>query len=95
MVDQIQLTPEQAYLQSILDKFNADPNDSSLQDVEKVLLFKIKELQQLISEKAKEVDQLNSEIRERQEKGQSLVQQIVHAQGQSQGYIGSLLAIRK
>jgi hypothetical protein len=95
MVDQIQLTPEQAYLQVILEKFNANPDDPTLQDVERILLIKIKEVQQTISEKAQEIEKLNAEIRERQEKGNVLVQQITHAQGQSQGYVESLLAVRK
>jgi hypothetical protein len=95
MTDQNQLTQEQAYLQAILEKFNTDPEDPTLQHAEKILLTKIKEIQQFISERTKEIDALNIEIRERQEKGNAIVQKVVHAQGQSQGYLESLLAVRK
>lgn len=90
-----QLTPEQAYLQAILEKFNKDPADPTLQEVEKVLLAKIRDVQQEISKLAKEVETINTEIKERQEKGNNLVQQVIHMQGQSQGYIDSLLALKK
>ena len=89
-----QLTPEQAYLQEVLEKFNTNPEDPSLQDVERVLLEKIRGTQQGISEIAKQIEELNAEIRERQEKGNQLVQQLVHLQGQSQGFVDSLLALR-
>lgn len=88
------LTTEQAYFQEVLEKFNTNPEDPSLQDVERVLLRKIKAAQQSISELAKQVEDLNAEIRERQEKGNQLVQKLVHLQGQSQGFVDSLLALR-
>jgi len=88
------MTPEQAYLQDILQKFNADPEDPTLQTAEKVLLTKIQTTQQNIADVAKQIEELNNEIRERQEKGNQLVQQLVHLQGQSQGYVDSLLALR-
>ena len=87
------LTPDQAYLQAVLEKFNTDPNDPTLQKTEKILLSKIQVVQRDISELTKEVDRLNNEIRERQDKGQSLVEQIMHKQGQSQAYIDSLLSL--
>jgi len=91
---QAPVSPEQAYFQEILEKFNTNPEDPSLKDVERVLLGKIQIAQKSISELAKQVEELNSEIRERQEKGNQLVQQLVHLQGQSQGYVDSLLALR-
>lgn len=89
-----EMTPDQAYLQGVLEKFNTNPEDPTLVQSEKVLLGKIRGTQQTISELAKQVEDLNTEIRERQEKGNQLVQQLVHAQGQSQGYVDSLLALR-
>ena len=94
MTDQAKLTPEQAYLQEVLEKFNANPSDPTLQDVEKILLTKIQLVQREITELTQEVDKLNEEIRSRQEKGNTVVQQIVHKQGQSQAYIDSLLSLR-
>jgi len=88
------MTPEQAYLQEVLGKFNENPADESLGETEKVLLAKIRTTQQSIADLAKQVEDLNTEIRERQEKGNGLVQQLVHLQGQSQGYVDSLLALK-
>jgi len=95
MAEQIQLTPDQAYLQAVLEKFNVNPEDPTLQDVEKILLSRIRDTQHEISQLAQEVEKLNGEICERQEKGNQLVQQLVHKQGQSQGYVESLLALKK
>ena len=91
---QPQLSPEQAYLQGVLAKFNENPEDPTLHQAERVLLKKIRDVQQAIAEAAKQVEELNTEIRERQEKGNQVVQQLVHLQGQSQGYVDSLLALR-
>lgn len=88
------LTQDQAYLQEVLQKFNTNPEDESLKDVEKVLLGKIRETQEAISKISQEIEDLNTEIRERQEKGNGLVQQLVHLQGQSQGFLDSLLALK-
>lgn len=92
--EQRQLTPEQAYLEEILQKFNANPEDPTLGDAERVLLSRIQTVQRNIGDVAKQIEELNGEIRERQEKGNQLVQQLVHLQGQSQGYVDSLLALR-
>jgi uncharacterized coiled-coil DUF342 family protein len=85
----------QEYLQTILEKFNVDQNDPCLSDIEKKLLGRIRDVQQEISGLSQEIDKLNAEIKERQEKGNSFVQQIVHKQGQSQGLLDSLIALRK
>ena len=95
MVEQDQLTSEQLYLKEVLEKFNVNSNDPTLQDVERILLTKIKEDHKLIAEKAQEIDKLNAEICTQQENSKNILQQITHLQGQSQGYVESLLAIRK
>jgi len=92
---EVQLTPDQAYLKGLLDMFNADPNSADLDDTAKMLLGQIQVVQQEIAELAKQIEELNGEIRERQEKGNGLVQQVVLKQGESQGYINTLLKLRK
>ena len=90
-----ELNFEQQYLKELLDKYNADENDPELDVVTKLLLSQLKLAQRTISEKTREVDVLNTEIKERQEKGNGLVQQIVMKQGESQGYLNALLKLRK
>ena len=94
LVTDQRLTTEQVYLQEVLEKFNTNPDDPSLQDVERVLLGKIKVAQKSIAEATKQVEDINAEIRERQERGNVVVQQLVHLRGQSQGLVDSLLALR-
>lgn len=84
----------QTYLEDVLKKFNANPNDPSLDDVEKVLLRRIQEVHIEISNLSKQLEGLNKEIKERQDKGEQLVQQLVHLQGKSQGFVDSLLALK-
>jgi peptidoglycan hydrolase CwlO-like protein len=92
---QAQLTPEQQYLQGLLNKFQTNPEDPELGDTEKVLASQIIEVQRSIVELNKQIEELNSEIRERQEKGNGLVQQVISKQGESQGYVNALLRLRK
>ena len=88
------VSPDQTYLQGVLKKFNENPEDPALAQAERVLLGKIRDTQKTLADLAKQVEVLNAEIRERQEAGNGLVQQLVHAQGLSQGYVDSLLALR-
>lgn len=81
------VTEAQRYLQSVLDRFNVNPDDPSLSVAERVLMKKIAEAQKNISEKVQKVNELNQEA-------QGLTQQIVHLQGHSQGLLDSLLALR-
>jgi peptidoglycan hydrolase CwlO-like protein len=89
------LNPNQAYLQDLLNKFNADPNDPTLDDTTKVLLGQVILVQQDVSKFSKQIEDLNAEIKERQDKGNQLLQQVIHKQGESQGYVNALLKLRK
>jgi len=84
----------QEYLNEVLEKFRNDPEDETLSVSEKVLLSKVIVLQQEFSELAKQLDALNAEVRERREKTEAISQQLIHKQGQNQGFIDSLLALR-
>lgn len=77
----------QVYLESVLAKYNADPNDPSLSVAERVLMGKIALSQKEINDKVTEINELNK-------KAQALTQQVVHLQGQSQGFLDSLLALK-
>lgn len=98
MVDQVQdtqMSPEVAYLNDLLKKFNENPDDPSLNPMVKFLLGQIRTSQQEVSDIMKQVETLNNEIRERQSKGEALIQQLNRKQGESQGYINTILAIRQ
>ena len=83
----VKVSEAQTYLQSVLDRFNVNPEDPTLSVAERVLMKKIAEAQKNISEKIQEVNKLNQEA-------QGLTQQVVHLQGHSQGLLDSLLALR-
>jgi len=70
-----------------LAKFNANPEDPGLSEAERVLMGKIVLVQKDIAEKVNRVNELNKE-------SQELTQQVVHLQGQSQGFLDSLLALK-
>jgi hypothetical protein len=89
------LNPDQAYLQDLLNKFNANPNDPTLDDTVKILLGQVIAVQQDVSSVSKQIEDLNAEIKERQDKGNQLLQKIIHKQGESQGYVTALLKLRK
>ena len=77
----------QAYLESVVAKFNANPKDPSLSVAERTLMSKIAASQKEISDKVQKLNDLNQEV-------QQLNQQIVHLQGQSQGFLDSLLVLK-
>lgn len=86
-----ELTPDQEYLNSILEKFNADPNDESLSETERVLLQKVMDVEKEVVELSEQFNTLAEEIKAKQEKAN---QQILLKKGQSQGLVDSLLALR-
>ena len=86
---------EQLYLQSILDKFNTNPEDQTLTKVERTVLRRIMQVEQEVSELAKQAMDLQKEMEEKQNQMVGLNQQILHKKGQSQGLLDSLLAARE
>lgn len=77
----------QKYIQGVLEKFNVDPDDQELTVAERTLMRKIAETQRSINEKVEKITELNKEA-------QTLNQQVIHLQGQSQAFLDSLLALR-
>jgi len=78
---------DQKYLQGVLEKFNTNPDSPELSVAERTLMRKIAESQRNINEKVQKINEINKEA-------QNLIQQVVHLQGQSQGFLDSLLALR-
>lgn len=91
---QVVLTEEQKYLQSILAKFNDNSADSSLTDIERVLLGKVAVIEKEVNTLVESFNNLNKEISEKQENMNVLNQQLLLKRGKSQGLIESLLALR-
>ena len=77
----------QPYLKKLFDKYNANPKDPELSDTERAILSKVGELQNSVGEKVDKLNKLNKE-------SQTLTQQITHLQGQIQGCLGSLTAVK-
>jgi t-SNARE complex subunit (syntaxin) len=92
--EQVVLTEEQKYLQDILAKFNADPEDPGLTEAERVLLKKVVVIEREVAGLVEQFTELNKEVTERQEKMNALNQQLLLKRGQSQGLVESLLALR-
>jgi hypothetical protein len=92
--EQVVLTEEQRYLQSVLEKFNADPEDPGLTESERVLLGKVVTIEKEVNDLVEQFNTLNKEVSERQEGMNVLNQQLLLKRGQSQGLVESLLALR-
>lgn len=78
---------EELYLKGILEKFNSDQNNQALSDSERSLLSKMSEVQKTINEKSKKVNEMYQEL-------QTFQQQITLLNGQSQGLLSALLALK-
>lgn len=93
------------YMEEILEKFNADPADPTLTEMERKLLTGAKLIQDQIVAMDKEVkamaeenkakqEEANQLIQENMNKSQELKQKMIYLQGQAQGFIDSLLALK-
>ena len=91
---QVNLTEEQKYLQDILGRFNVNNQDPTLSLAEKKLLSRVVVVETDVNNLSQEFVKLNNEIKEKQEKMNTLNQQILLKRGQSQGLVDSLLALR-
>lgn len=89
-----QLTPEQEYMLGVLNKFNANPEDPTLSNAEKVLMGRILSAKQMVASLTKQMEDLNTTITKCQNDKNILMQQLLFAEGQSQGYEDSLLALK-
>jgi len=92
---QAQLSPAQKYLQSLLDRFNANPQDETLTPVQRALLSQVQAVTKEISSLVVQGEEVNNEIVERQNKLVQLNQQVLLKRGQSQGLVEALLALRQ
>jgi hypothetical protein len=84
-------TENQQYLQVLLSKFNADPNDPDLDTTVRLLLNEIQAAQKKVVDLSQEAEKIRSEM---SQKLDSITQQIIHKQGESQGYTNLLLKLR-
>jgi len=89
-----QLTPEQQYLQDLLNKFNANPDDLELSKAQRTLLRQVQSVTKELSETLVKADEVAKEIQDRQNTLGGLNQQSLLKRGQSQGLVDALLALR-
>lgn len=85
---------EKIYLQSALEKYNKNPDDPYLTEIEKVLLRKITEVEKMKSDLIKKYSDLKKEIEKIQKKMDDIDHQCRFLGGQSHGLLDSLLMLR-
>lgn len=94
------------YIELLLARFNANPEDESLTPIEKQLLSLAKEYQNKIASynvRIQEIDsnikrikeEANKDINSNQVESSELTNKILYLQGQSQGLIDALVALQK
>ena len=95
MNKEIKLSPDEIYLNGLLEIFNADPKSTKLDDTTKILLGQIRGTQQEIVGLSQQIDKLNNGIKELRDKGNELVEKLILKKGERQRYVNILLKIRK
>lgn len=93
--NQAPLTPEQQYLQDLINKHNANAEDPTLTHAQRALLGQVRGVTQELSELFVKADEVGKEIQERNNSLQQLQQQVLLKRGQSQGLIDALLTLRE
>ena len=93
--NQAPLTPEQQYLQDLINKHNVNADDPTLTHVQRTLLGQVRNVTQELSTLFVKADEVGKEIQERNQTLQGLQQQVLLKRGQSQGLIDALLALRE
>ena len=93
--DESTLEEKEAYLEGLLKIFKENPKSDKLGDTIKILLNQIQSTQQEVMMLTQQIDKLNNEIRERQEKGNELLQKLTLKRGESQGYVNIILKLKK
>lgn len=90
-----EVSAQQMYLKSIIEKFNENKEHPDLSDMEKAVLAQVLVVEKEVEELAKQGIDLSKEIEERQGKISNINQQILVKKGQSQGLVDALLATKK
>lgn len=94
-VPEQELSPDNKYLQELLNKYGANQSDESLTAVQRTLLAQVQTLTKDVGSITSQAEELSKEITERQNTIMQLNQQVLHKRGQSQGLIDALLALRE
>ena len=88
------LTPEQQYLDGLIKKYQANPDDPELLPLQRFLLGAVLKVEGEVKELMKKLDGLNEEIKVKQEGCAGVIQEINGKRGEANGYVNTLLAVK-
>lgn len=84
----------QEYLQGLVAKYNANPNDKSLSDTERKLLGKIAEVEKKVVALLQQAEELDKELNTKTQNLAELKSLMVREKGKSDAFIEALLALK-
>jgi len=86
---------KQEYLQELVAKYNANPNDETLSEVEKVLLAKVAEAEKNLNTLVQQATELEKEINSKSQSLADLRATMVREKGKSDAFVEALVALKK
>ena len=84
----------QEYLQGLVAKYNTNPNDNSLSEIEKTLLSKVSEVEKRVSALLQQAGELEKEINIKTQNLVELRSLMVREKGKSDAFVEALLALK-
>jgi len=86
---------KQEYLQALVAKYNANPNDETLSEVEKVLLAKVAEAEKNLNGLVQQATELEKDINSKSQSLADLRATMVREKGKSDAFVEALVALKK
>jgi len=86
---------KQEYLQELVVKYNANPNDETLSEVEKVLLTKVAEAEKNLNTLLQQATDLEKELSAKSQSLSDLRATMVREKGKSDAFVEALVALKK
>ena len=84
----------QEYIQNLVAKYNANPNDETLSATEKTLLAKIAGVERKVAELFKQAEELEKEINAKTQSLMEVRNVVVRERGKSEAFLEALLALK-
>lgn len=84
----------QEYLKDLVTKYNANPNDATITDNERLFLGKIQEVEKKIGGFMQQIEAIEKEMNQKTQQMVELRSLIMKERGRSDAFVESILALR-
>lgn len=83
------------YLNKVVERYNANPDDAELSDTEKALLSRLVEVEKRLAALRQQAGELEKDINQKTQSLYELRNVMVHEKGKSDGLVDALLSLKK